>query len=37
MFKHLCLKDACFIELEFQRKVWLIQNLKCFLLYLIDK
>ena len=26
MFKHLCLKEACFIELDFQREDWLIQN-----------
>jgi len=30
MFEPLGLKDACFIELEFQWEVWLIQNLKCF-------
>jgi len=33
MFEHLCLKEAHFIKLEFLWKVWLIQNLKCFLLY----
>jgi len=27
MFEHLCLKEAWLIELDFQRKIWLIQNL----------
>ena len=36
MFEHLCLKEAHFRELEFLRKVWLIQNSETFLIYLND-
>ena len=36
MFKHLCLKEARFIELELQRKDWLIQNSVMFFYIVLD-
>ena len=37
MFEHLCLKEAHFIELDFQWKDWLIQNSGMFLIYMYMK